>query len=567
MTKTTIDGRGTPNLSSKRKQPGSILVAALCCLAMAHGTVMTRCLSAEADTIRAGKAVATKPSATDGTALAILDITQPPFGAVPDDAGDDTDAFLRLTAEVNRRGGGVRVLLPRGRYLVGRQTPNGRNGSDGLTYRYDGVDIMLFKNCPRPIVVEGVGAVMQHPDGMRFGGFDAAGKPRDDPQEDTASAAITGFMVGGAACRDLTIKGLELDGNNRKYQLGGLWGFGDKPQRGRQTRSYGLYFIGCDRVQVEAVNSHHFGLDGVYIKYPHQSEADAEHPHRFVNCRFEYNGRQGMSWSGGKGLTAIGCKFNHTGYAVNSFAAPNVVVRSEPGSALDIEEEQNGVCRLGRFIDCEFLHSSGPSLYGEIRYPDATNTLPTASFENCTFWNFQNYALWPNLPRLEFNNCRIYGATVSAFQSDDPQQTPKFRRCDFEDRSHPEWGEASVDYGAVVSFSRANMKGLLFEECSFVANTHRALFIRNENPTAEGNAFTLDGCTVSFKRPVGLPDVATLQGGTIRDTRFIQTLPEAPAAGSFIYAPAMRVGKGVTVEGRHLHWNAGGPQGEIAPTP
>ena len=46
------------------------------------------------------------------------------FGARGDGATNDTDAFARLSADVNLRGGGT-VILGRGKtYLVGRQVRN-----------------------------------------------------------------------------------------------------------------------------------------------------------------------------------------------------------------------------------------------------------------------------------------------------------------------------------------------------------------------------------------------------------------------------------------------------------
>ena len=505
--------------------------------------------------------------------LDVLNVKDSKFagGAKGDGITDDTNAFLALTAEVNRRKGGVTVLIPSGTYMVGRQTGNSKN-SDGNIYRYNGEDIMLFNNCVKPIIVQGSGAIMKHPDGMLFGGFDQNSKAVDSG-EIAGTAAITGYMAGGSYCQQLTINGLELDGNNVNYVLGGNWGA--KPSDGRQTRSYGLYLIGCASVSVDSVNSHNFGLDGLYIKSPDQNEKNAPLPHSFTNCSFQYNGRQGVSWSGGKGMTFTNCKMNHTGYAVN--VPSKVLVSSAPGAGIDIEEEM-GVCRQGQFVNCEFVHNIGPSMYagaGLGKQLNETFELPTAAFRGCTFWNFHNYAVIPDYPSMSFMDCKIYGGTISAYQDGNSAHAPSFDSCQFEDKSHATFGSNTVDgtgavlssfldaYQAVLSFQRPSMNGLKFTSCTVIDNqAAKALFLSlNNAQTTTG--FSMNSCLVIVQKsgpPVA--DIGTLQGGVISDTHFVSGSP-GPGTDSYFEQPCMDVVGNNVVMDPPMRWRYNGYQGTI----
>ena len=87
-----------------------------------------------------------------------------------------------------------------------------------------------------------------------------------------------------------------------------------------------------------------------------------------IRVRSEYNGRRGLSWTGGNGLTAIDRQFNHTGRGALS---------SSPAAGIDIEAE-DGVVRNGLFINCEVINNVGP---GMGRIGDSADI----TFQRCTF--------------------------------------------------------------------------------------------------------------------------------------------------------------------------------------
>jgi len=486
-------------------------------------------------------------------ALPTLDVVRD-FGAKGDGRSDDTGAFLRLAREVNRRDGGVQIVIPPATYRVGGQVPNGRN-ADGLVYRFDGLDVLALKGCRRPVQITAAGAVLRLPDGLRFGSFDGAGRRFDPPAlpfYDSAQSGITGYLVSAVGCADVSISGLELDGNNTRYILGGAWGDKD-----RQCRSYGLFFSGCDRVQLDGVSAHHFGLDGIYIKTPGLHAGDPQRPHILRDCRFEWNARQGLSWSGGIGLQAQRCSFAHTGYAVN--VASGAELSNSPGAGVDIEAERS-VCRDGQFVDCDFFHTKGPSLYVE------TGDNADASFSNCRFWNFQNYALVPNAPRLRFTDCRIYGAATSAFSSRArPSDATRFERCTFEDKAHPTLGAPFVDaYGSLLGFDNLQ-GGLLFQDCTFIAHNVKGPFLRNPLG-GQTNGFQINGGTMRLEHWNGPGEsVATLQGGRISNFRINGAFTKTPPAGLHVWTNNQTIaGSGLEVQGSGLRWRApDGEQGQI----
>ena len=485
------------------------------------------------------------PSCAAQTApLTALDVKLD-FGARGDGRTDDTAAFAKLATEVNRRDGGVSILIPPGTYKVGGQIPNGLN-ADKAVYRFDGRDVLMFRDCAKPIQIQGTGAIMRLPDGMRFGSFNAGGQPFSPPLPywDTRGSAITGYMVGAVGCADVRISGLELNGNNTNYVLGGAWG-----DRERQARSYGYYFDHCRRVELDKVSAHHFGLDGIYIKAFHLKATDAPRPHILRNSRFEWNGRQGLSWSGGIGLRATSCSFSHTGYAVNTRSGQPVY--SGPGAGVDIEAELS-VTRDGIFESCDFFHTRGPALYCEIG--DNADVV----FRNSRFWNFDNHSMVPKAPRLTFVDCRIYGSAISAYtNAARPSDGTRFVRCTFEDKSHPQYGQPFVDaYGSLLGFDDLR-GGLRMEDCTFIAHRVKGPFLRQPNAGATGG-FTIDGGSMRLEHFNGPNEsIATLQGGVVRNFRVETAFTRAAPAGLHVWTNNQTlVDETVDVAGPGVRWRA-----------
>lgn len=230
------------------------------------------------------------------------------YGALGDGISNDTQAFIAASAALSAHGGGV-LRIPQGVYVVGEQTLAGQLG---LGYAYRSTDIISIVNCQQPVVIEGNHAVLRAAPGLRYGSFDpVSGEPYAPaamPFIDPDYAAGAYRMLVLANNRHVLVRDLELDGASDTLILGGGWG-----DLGRQLNAYGVYALNNNTLQVENVHTHHHGLDGILVSQVGTTAQSPRTPATLIRVRSEYNGRQGLSWTGGNGLTAIDCQFNHTG--------------------------------------------------------------------------------------------------------------------------------------------------------------------------------------------------------------------------------------------------------------
>lgn len=91
------------------------------------------------------------------------------FGAIGDGITNDTQAFQDAGIAISENNGGT-LIIPEGKYLVGRQTfANGINKG----YAYKSEDILAISNCTNEVVIKGIGKVeIKAIDSLKFGSFD-----------------------------------------------------------------------------------------------------------------------------------------------------------------------------------------------------------------------------------------------------------------------------------------------------------------------------------------------------------------------------------------------------------
>ena len=252
---------------------------------------------------------------------------------------NDTAAFQKAAELIQKASGGT-LVIPKATYIVGRQAHVEGKKPYYQPQRIFAVDRVNF------LLIEGNGATLRFAPGLRYGSFDPkTGEVYNPPKmpfidHSYIASAVPMFKITGS--RHVTIRDLELDGNSPCLILGGAWG-----DTGRQLGGDGVVLYGNTDVQVSKVNSHHHPRDGIMIGWTGLKESDPATPHTLTNCAFEYNGRQGLSWVGGRNLKAYRCKFNHTGRALVGGA----VLHSAPTAGMDIEAEES-VCRDGYLEDC-----------------------------------------------------------------------------------------------------------------------------------------------------------------------------------------------------------------------
>lgn len=368
------------------------------------------------------------------------------YGALGDGISNDTQAFIAASAALSAHGGGV-LRIPQGVYVVGEQTLAGQLG---LGYAYRSTDIISIVNCQQPVVIEGNHAVLRAAPGLRYGSFDpVSGEPYAPaamPFIDPDYAAGAYRMLVLANNRHVLVRDLELDGASDTLILGGGWG-----DLGRQLNAYGVYALNNNTLQVENVHTHHHGLDGILVSQVGTTAQSPRTPATLIRVRSEYNGRQGLSWTGGNGLTAIDCQFNHTSRGALS---------SSPAAGIDIEAE-DGVVRNGLFINCEVINNVGPGMGAD------SGDSADITFQRCTFIGSTNYPLWPRKPRLHFLDCTIAGQLVNVYAEQTPGDgnATRFTGCRFTDQLN--WnGQVHLYPGWYLLDLGGGSQGVMFDRCS-----------------------------------------------------------------------------------------------------
>ena len=375
-------------------------------------------------------------------------VTPEMFGAVGDGRTDDSAALARLASHVCARGGGT-VRFRRTTYLVGAQ----RRGTGTAGWAFEPAPLLEFRNCVRPLVIQGNGARLRCADGLRYGTFDrttgAATSHKMPARPENELASPYRFMVLVSGCSAaVEIADLELDGNVQRLSIGGP--FGD---RGHQIFAAGLSLQdnrGSETVR--NVHSHHHAQDGIYIV-----GTDERRPgivRWLQQVRAEYNGRQGLSLLAGQDYAFFDCSFSHTGKAG---------LMSPPGAGVDIEPRPGRSVRGARFTRCVFADNAGVGMVA-----DRGNAADVA-FDRCRFVATSNWGAWPQKPRFVFRDCDFVGAIVRCFASSDAGEATRFERCTFTDDPVGVPGGQVFLHGKTAPIADlAQGTNVRFDRCSFL---------------------------------------------------------------------------------------------------
>jgi hypothetical protein len=369
------------------------------------------------------------------------------FGARGDGVANDTDALNAAAKFLEHEGGGTLAFSDKV-YLVGRQAH-----VPGAKPFYRNQDVVRIRRCPRKVTIAGNGAVLRCAPGLRFGSFD----PHTGlPARITLPFADLDYLVtpftaailleqnsGGIEIRDI-----EIDGRIQDAVIGGMWG-----ESGWQVPHHGISLNNNRGTHlVRNVHAHHLGTDGIVMLSEITTDTEPAVPTTVEDSRFEYNGRQGTSVIGGKGIAFRRCKFNHIGRIG--------VIQTSPGAGVDLEAEW-GIIRDILFEDCEFDGNTGAGLAADSG--DGARIVA----RRCRFIGARNYALWPNKPDMEFRDCLIVGGMTGFFSDPSGERAPKFYNCRFsDDPRHSSTGKVYA-----VPIEAGASKGAYFDNCDFVFTT------------------------------------------------------------------------------------------------
>jgi len=386
------------------------------------------------------------------------------FGAKGDGKTNDTEAFLKAAAFFNTRGGNGTLTIPKGIYIVGRQTFS--NG-DVNKYAYTGTDILAFKNINNLIIKGTKGAIIKYADSLKLGSFDTlSGKVfnnNDQVRPLIKYAGVIGSCISLSNCKNITVTTLFLDGNNKSIQFGGRYG-----DLGIQLMHVGIYIKDSRSILIDHINTSYFGLDGMMIGNKLSNLPDDI---KLSNVICEYNCRQGLSWVGGNSLVVKNCQFNHTG---------RIGYYSAPGAGLDIESE-TGPISNGFFSDCQFINNSGCGMVS-----DGGRVISNCNFINCTFWGTTNWSVWVSSPSFTFTGCKIYGSIVHGFNAVNEKDATRYINCFFEDKPY----NNKPPYGKFIIECDGPRK-MLFDSCTFTTNTTQVAWLNTGQATSEAEKATI----------------------------------------------------------------------------
>ncbi len=373
------------------------------------------------------------------------------FGAKGDGKTNDHEAFMKLNKAVNSRGGNCNIVIPKGKYIVGKQDFNKK---DNPYFAYS-EDILSLKNC-KNVVIYGNNSIIKYSDGLLFGSFDPSSQKAFESKEVVFAnykyAAATGFAVKIENCNAIEIQQIEFDGNNAKYKIGGR--FGDV---GIQMISDGVYIANSKNISVKRLQAHHFGRDGAMVINDKDKKAIDEDNITFSDCTFKYNGRQGLSIVGGIGVHIENCEFSYTGYGS---------IRSNPGAGIDIEEER-GLVRKVTIKNCKIKHNWGPSFVADSGDSEGVEVT------DCEIIGINSWSIWVTKPNYLFKNCVIRGSIVHAFgNANNDTEATKFYNCTFDDSrvlNKEVYGRYLVEMNGC--------KRVKFISCTFNAHEKKAMWI------------------------------------------------------------------------------------------
>jgi hypothetical protein len=327
------------------------------------------------------------------------------FGAIPNDNKSDQIAFNKASEYINTKKGNVRLVMNAGKYTVG-VLPKYSNKEDIPKSAASLHDVMNIKNCNN-VIIEGMGSVViKFLDNIPVGTLPNQPNLRD-------SAVHIGSLFRFTSCINISFLNFVAHGNNENLTLLKIWGAGANPY---EREHEGLFILNCQQVNVKNVSFIHFVRDGVLIL----EDEDKIHVKDiiFVNCIFNKNGRNGVSWCGGENVSFYKCTFNNN-------ATGKIV--TNPGSGLDIEPERNALCKKGVFRKCEFTNNGGYAI--TTGYETAFDVL----FDSCTITGNTNYAIGCQSPKFTFSNSTFSGTCLFAYDSNNEDAGIKLINCTFAD--------------------------------------------------------------------------------------------------------------------------------------
>lgn len=312
------------------------------------------------------------------------------FGAVADGKTDNTIPFRDISIWCSKNPNNT-IEFGGGIYLV--KLPLGTNRV--LNTRYAFFNIANAKG----IKFKGNNSTILYKAGSKFGSFNPKdGEPFKTQGDfyDRSYLCDLGeiFLITNSS--NIEISGINLDGNIDRMIIGGYWG-----DKGYQVAHRGIFIINSTNVSLSNMIIRNFGLDGIEISNANSNTRSDEI--RINKIHSLYNGRQGLSWTGGNGLYIYNSEFSYTGKGR---------ISSPPGAGLDVEPENGSSCKNLYVYNTVFKNNTGSGFVTD--YPSSAFNL---QFKYCSFFSPDQYVIWPNGYGIAFQNCMIKGSFIPGTHS------------------------------------------------------------------------------------------------------------------------------------------------------
>lgn len=323
------------------------------------------------------------------------------FGAKGDGISDDSRAWSEAIAELDKNKTGT-LFIPAGTYLIGEQTKL-KNGN--IQHKYEntikqGINILIEGERNRSGKIL---SIIKFKDGLKHGIFN--GK--------NASLGVAIRFENG---NNITLRNLEFNGNLPKLNLGA--------KNAKQDLWHiGIYMNLASNVLIEDVKTNHFAMDGIYLRAPNKQGVNVN----IVNVNSEYNARQGLSITSGRGVNILNSNFRYTGQG-------RLMV--SPGANIDIENHSSQPIRDITIDGCLLSNNSSGSgsltIAGNVENLKVLNT----TIETESLYSIQsNYS---QSKSFVFENCQITGVVEMAWGAKTKNGIGKtqFINCIFTDNNN-----------------------------------------------------------------------------------------------------------------------------------
>lgn len=395
-------------------------------------------------------------------------------------------AFEAAADFINARGGYVRLLIPYGTYIVGKQVFNGGKINHFKKYgwgeyaSFDGFDVLLLLKAKNVSIEgmlskKGLKPKLQYKPGMRFGLFEIA---KGQVNKNNAEAGTTNLYLDRTGlqrahigntfsfmgCSEIVLRNIEVNGNAAAFTLGGRFGRGKNPYENYHS---GIYILSSSSVQLLDITLYDLGLDGIAIKDMGAGYGNSDNI-LIKNCVVTRNGRNGLSWLSGRNVTVINSGFSEMGRGA---------ISTEPAAGIDIEAETldlDNVPSLGSFYNCIIKNNQWLALAAGVASLNS-KSLPSKkmNFVNCVFVGTYNSVADIESDEYTFDSCYFYGQLYLRNNSPQEKNATVFTNCDF---SNVYKGKRTAGMFLIANVGARRTR---FKKCNFLAFDQRIFNMDN----------------------------------------------------------------------------------------